>query len=312
VVVVASVTIGDHRSTVRTLARSMLSVVALAVVVLWLMVRASVRGALQELLALVGWTASVARSDEVLAPPAAHTEEVAKLSSAFDALVRRLFEALARERASSAHIAHELRTPLTAMVAELESLRLEDEVAAAAVARVQSDVSRLADVVDAILVLSTRQGPSPADGIVNVADLVRDLSPEGVRVNAPDEALVHGDERLLALAIRNLLENAQKHAGGADAVHVDRADYGVQIAVSDRGPGLDASARARMFDRYWRHGDEVEGRGLGLALVRAVAERHAGAARAEPGPGGKGLTVFMTVSGLVGWHEVSRRSLSDR
>jgi signal transduction histidine kinase len=165
-------------------------------------------------------------------------------------------------------------------------------------------VSRLGDVIDAILVLTAQAG-TPAKGhtVVNVADLARDLAPRGVHVEAPDEALVEGDERLVALALKNLIDNARKYAGGADAVRVSRAGEAVRIAVLDHGPGLNEQARARMFDRYWRGTADGEGRGLGLALVRAVAERHGGSVHAEPGPGGKGLDVSMTLGSVVGWHE---------
>lgn len=302
--VVAAVPIGEHRSAVATLARGMFCVVAIALLMLWLAVKGAVRRALRELTAIIGWTASIVDIERLVPPPPARTVEVIRLEEAFDTLIRRLLEALARERANSAHIAHELRTPLTAIVAELDCLTPNDEGSRAAVFRVRSDVARLADVIDAILVLSTRAdsmvgGP----GVVNVADVARELAPGGVRVEAPDEALVQGDERLVALALRNLLDNARKYAGGAEAVRVSRLGDAVQLAVLDQGPGLGDAARARMFDRYWRGTADGEGRGLGLALVRAVAERHGGAVHACPGPDGKGLDVSMTLGSVVGWHE---------
>jgi signal transduction histidine kinase len=267
-------------------------------------------------MALVGWSERIVETEQAVPPPPARTREVVRLEEAFDTLVRRLLETLARERTSSAHIAHELRTPLTAIVAELESLSLQDEPGRAAVARVRADVTRLGDVIDAILVLSTRTGSSPPPrrgattkgyAVVNVADVARELAPRGVRVDAPDEALVEGDERLVALALRNLLDNARKYAGGADAVRVSRAGDAVRLAVLDHGPGLNEAERARMFDRYWRGAADGDGRGLGLALVRAVAERHGGGVRADPGPDGKGLDVSVTLGGVVGWHEEDAR-----
>ncbi len=302
--VVAAIAIGDHRSAVGALARGMVAVIAVALLALWLAVKQTVRSSLRELMAMVGWTARIVESEQAVPPPPARTSEVIRLEEAFETLVKRLLEALARERANSAHIAHELRTPLTAIVAELESLQLQDETGRAAVARVRADAARLADVIDAILVLSARAGASAkGHAIVNVADVARELAPRGVQVDAPDEALVEGDERLVALALRNLLDNARKYAGGADAVRVSRAGGVVRIAVLDHGPGLDEAARARMFERYWRGTADGEGRGLGLALVRAVAERHGGGVQAEPGPNGRGLDVSMTLGALVGWHE---------
>lgn len=304
--VVAAIPIGEHRSAIATLARGMSAVVAIALLLLWGSVKRSVRGALRELRAVIGWTTSIVDIDRAVPPPPAKNLEIIQLGEAFDTLVHRLLEALARERANSAHMAHELRTPLTAVLTELESLAPGDEARLAAVARVRSDLRRLADVIDAILVLSSRaDSQASANCVVNVADLARELAPRGVRVEAPDEALVEGDERLVALALRNLLDNARKYAGGAQAVRVSRSGDAVQLAVLDSGPGLDNAARARMFDRYWRGTADGEGRGLGLALVRAVAERHGGHVRASPGPDGRGLDVAMTLGRILGWHEDS-------
>jgi signal transduction histidine kinase len=244
-------------------------------------------------------------------PPAPRTVEIAHLSTAFDVLVKDLLEGLARERANSAHIAHELRTPLTAIVAELDALASADPSSRDAAIRIRGDVARLTDVIDAILVLSDRAPGVPGD-VVNVADMAREVAPGGVAVEAPDEALVEADERLVRLAVRNLLDNAGKYGGGARLLRVSREAGGVRIAVVDDGAGLDAEARGRMFDRYWRKSADGDGRGLGLALVRAVAERHGGWAQAIPGPGGRGLDVSLTLGHFVGWHEPSGALLSSR
>lgn len=301
--VVAAILIAAHRAAVGALARGMIAVVAIAILALWLAVRRALRAPLAELDALVGWTTRILRAEQAVEPPPSRTREIAQLETAFDTLVRRLLDALARERANSAHIAHELRTPLTAMIAELDAVPAADDRSRAAIARVRADAARLADVIEAILVLSAGRPRARAEAVVNVADVARELAPAGASVDAPDEALIEGDERLVALALRNLVDNARKYGAGVSRVRVSREGDGVSVAVVDQGPGLDEASRARMFDRYWCGSADGEGRGLGLALVRAVAERHGGRAEARPGPGGKGLDVSVTFAPLVGWHE---------
>jgi signal transduction histidine kinase len=301
---VAEVPTAAHRAVVRALWMYMLAIVAVALGAAWVAIRRAVKGPLAELSSLVAWTARIGQDEPTVPPPPAGTREIVRLSVAFDALVRRLLEALARERASSAHIAHELRTPLTAIVIELEGLAQRDPLATESVERVLGDVARFGDVIDAILVLSSgpQRARAAADTIVNLADLARELAPAGAAVDAPEEALVETDERLVRLALRNLLENADKYASGARIVRVTRAGTGARLTVIDAGPGLDAEARERMFDRFWRGSADGEGRGLGLALVRAVAERCGGKTEARPGPGGVGLDVSMTIEPVVGWH----------
>lgn len=303
--VVAGIPIAGHRAAVVAVWRAMAVLVAVSALLLWWAIRRALRAPLAELTSLVRWTRD-ARAHEgprdLEPPPAARTTEIAQLAAAFEVLVRDQLEALARERANSAHIAHELRTPLTAIVGELDTLVSADPAVREAATRLRADAARLADVVDAILVLSDRSRGGRRE-VVNVADLAREVAPRGVTVEAPDEALVEADERLVRLAMRNLLENADKHGRGACTLRVSREATEARIAVVDRGRGLDADGRGRMFDRYWRQSADGNGRGLGLALVKAVAERHDGRVAAQPGPGGAGLEVSLTLGPVVGWHD---------
>jgi signal transduction histidine kinase len=299
---VAAIPVGEHRATVRVLLRWMLGVVVLGLAALGLAVRQALRAPIAELTSLVSWTDRIVDAESVLPPPPAETREIERLEVAFDALVRRLLDELARVRANSAHIAHELRTPLTSILAELDAL--ENAKEEAAIARIRGDVGRLADVIDAILVLSDPRAKGRTGTIINVADLARELAPRGAAVEAPDEALIDADQRLVALAIRNLVDNAEKHGRGVLAVRVTRDEGRVRVTVQDGGAGLDANAREQMFERYWRASADGAGRGLGLALVRAVAERYGGQADAAPGEDGVGLCVSLTLDGLVRWHDL--------
>jgi signal transduction histidine kinase len=298
---VEAISIAPHRDAVAALGRGMVGVVLLALLALWFAVKGAVRAPVAELAGLVGWTTRIVGAESAIPPPSSGTREIAQLGRAFEELVGRLLEVLARERTSSAHIAHELRTPLTAILAELDMLPHAGRASSEVVSRIRTDVTRLADAIEAILVLSSSAAPR-SDTVVNVADLARQLAPRGTSLEAPDEALVEADEPLVGLALRNLIDNAQRHGHGVRAIALSRSGNALRVAVVDEGPGLDQTARDRMFDRYWRGTADGEGRGLGLALVKAVAERHGGGARADVGPSGKGLCVSMTLGGLVGWH----------
>jgi signal transduction histidine kinase len=299
---VAGFSVQAHREVLVSLARWMLAAVAFAIFGLAFAVRRAVRGPVAALGELVEWSDRIVRGDAVRAPPAANIVEFERLTRSFEGLVEHLVAALARERATSAHMAHELRTPLTTLRAGLEALGELGEEGPSPVTHLLADVDHLARVIDAILVLSAPSNASTRAGVVNVADVARELAPPGAHVEAPDEALVDADAPLVELALYNLLENAERYSGSpARAVRVTRTSTGIKVSVVDDGPGLEESARSRMFDRYWRGGEGV-GTGLGLALVRAVAERYGGAAEAVRSPDGRGLEVSMTFGRVLGWH----------
>jgi len=106
-----------------------------------------------------------------------------------------------------------------------------------------------------------------------------------------DAAAVQGDSRLLRRLVRNLVENARRHAAGAlvQAAVMRLANGRVRLTVADRGPGVPESERARIFEPFYRPPGAKEsdgGVGLGLALVRQIARRHGGEVRYLPREGG--------------------------
>jgi signal transduction histidine kinase len=305
--VVAAIDVTAHARVVRTVAEGVALGILMALFAAAVAVRSSLASALASVRALVSWSERVVEASDVPPAPAADTPEITRLATAFDDVVRRLVDAIARAHATSEHIAHELRTPLTTIRAELEALASGASPADApqVVARLRADVDKLSRVIDAILVLAAPPGTASPDGsIVNLADVARDLAAPETSIEAPDEALVIGEPRLVELALSNLLENARKHAGKeARAIRVARVGDAVRVAVVDDGPGLSDEERARMFERYWRASTRGGGTGLGLALVRAVARRHGGEADARANAGGAGLEVGVTFGNVVGWHE---------
>lgn len=306
--VVAAIDVTAHARVVRTVAEGVAIGILLALAAAAMAARTSLRGALASVRALVGWSQGVVDLSDVARAPGADTAEIATLATSFDAVVRRLVEAGARAKATSEHIAHELRTPLTTIRAELDAIAagtMPPAERGAAIDRIRADVDGLARVVDAILILALPLGGArSSDCVVNLADLARELAPVETSVDAPDEALVVAEPRLVELAIANLLENARRHTGHeARAIRVARSGEAARVTVIDDGPGLSEDARARMFDRYWRASADGGGTGLGLALVRAVARRHGGDADARANEDGQGLEVGLTLAHVVGWHD---------
>ena len=124
-------------------------------------------------------------------------------------------------------------------------------------------------------------------------DLLALAVEEAARVQAAVEgsaASVTGDERLLRRALRNLLENARRYGGGDIEVAVTTQPSGdVELSVCDRGPGVPEAMRERIFEPFFRlpgHAEQAGGVGLGLSLVKQIAERHGGRVRCEARAGG--------------------------
>lgn len=207
--------------------------------------------------------------------------EISTLTTAFNEAGTKLASALAAERELSAYASHALRTPLTRLAARTTDSAPE----------VRGAVLALQRLVDGLLVLvRTDARPGVAGTTINAADLLRKAARdrgEGGRrvlVDAPDEALVRGDEELLSAAVEHLVDNAFAYAmpGSPIRLSAEVSESSVVLAVADEGPGLSPSDRERVFEPFVRGSSAgtVEGSGLGLALVRRIAAAHGGLARA--------------------------------
>ena len=236
--------------------------------------------------------------------------EIAPLVAALNTLFGRLKDSLEQERRFTADAAHELRTPLAAVKTQAQvALGARDEAERArALANVVAGTDRAARLTEQLLVLA-RLDPRAALPSGEAVDL-RALARQGVAEMAPAAAAkgvevglateeasdgavpVAGDAVLLGVLLRNLLDNAVRYtpAGGEVEVSVRRSDGGASLAVVDNGPGIAAAERERVFDRFHRVlGSGEEGSGLGLSIVRRIADLHRAAVFLEAGPGGRGL-----------------------
>jgi signal transduction histidine kinase len=209
--------------------------------------------------------------------------------------------ALERQREFVADASHELRTPLTSVLANLELLEevLEGEPREAAASALRSSRRMRRLVADLLLLARADSGRvarhEPLDVSRIVTEAAGELQPvagdHGVRVDAAPGAVVDGARDELHRLVLNLMENALRHTDPGTPVEASVAvqDGQVVIAVEDDGPGVPPELADKVFERFFRGASDRGGSsGLGLAIVRAVAESHAGTVALEPPLDGRG------------------------
>jgi signal transduction histidine kinase len=228
-------------------------------------------------------------------------DEIQRLGETLNEMLDRLEAALIREREFVADAGHELRTPLTLLRTELElALRQAGtaEELREAVRRSSEEVERLSQLAeDLLLIARWDRGRLPLRvESVEVQDLFRSVrsrvewraGAEGKTVLADGAAglRIRGDRLRLEQALTNLLNNALRYGGDEIELLAAGADGAVELHVRDNGPGFpDGFLRERAFERFAR-ADPARGRGgagLGLAIVRTIAEAHGGSAHARDG-----------------------------
>ncbi|MDO9002657.1 MAG: HAMP domain-containing sensor histidine kinase [Aquabacterium sp.] len=223
-------------------------------------------------------------------------DEVADLAQSFNQAAQRIEDLIGAHRNLLANASHELRSPLArlkmavSMMAELPPERCE-----ALRQEINQDIKELDALVEEVLLASRLDAKSELDR--QPVDLVGLAAEEARRVGAvleADEAsgqAVKFDERLVRRAVRNLLENAKRYGGDREPIllNVSTGPLMVEISVSDRGPGVPPEECERIFEPFYRlpgHSEHAGGVGLGLSLVRQIAQRHGGQVRCEAREGG--------------------------
>ncbi len=224
-------------------------------------------------------------------------DELSDLARSFNASAQRIEQLVASHKQLLAHTSHELRTPLTRLQLGLAALDASTDAAARAALRrhIDADLAELNTMIDEIL-LSSRLDAQHEALRPSRVDVLALLAEEASRTGAQVQGQVveiEADDTLLRRAVRNLLENAARHAPQAPAeaevaTVVLPSGPGVRISVSDRGPGVAPAERERVFEPFHRApGTTVRGTGLGLSLVVRIAERHGGQVRCEARPDGQ-------------------------
>jgi signal transduction histidine kinase len=260
---------------------------------------------------------SLSRNGERLPLPEAK-DEIRRLGETLNEMLGRLEASLDRERRFVADAGHELRTPVTVAKTELEvALRAQDdEKVRLSVVSALEEMDHLAQLAEDLLLIA-RAGDGPLvvkRDVVDIggvlertrqrfADRAREMGRKIV-VGAPSGIRASVDVLRMRQALGNLVDNSLRYGAGDIRLSARLAGGTLEIDVSDDGPGFAAEVAPRAFDRFTRgkgvraHG----GAGLGLAIVRAIAEAHGGTAMiVENGSGG--ATVRLRVLALAESHD---------
>lgn len=228
--------------------------------------------------------------------------DLVAIVAGFNSMVDALAARIERDARFVGDVSHELRSPLTSLVTSVEVLGARrDELsprAGQALALVENELGRFRRMLDDLLQLARLDGEASDDARqqVSMTALAREVlavtaRPAELLAADPDEeTTVLGTKTSLERAVRNLLDNADRHAGGARRVSVVRRGDTVVLAVEDAGPGVPVEDRERVFERFARGAGaarrSLPGAGLGLAIVAETAAQHGGAAWVADAPGG--------------------------
>jgi two-component system, OmpR family, sensor kinase len=248
------------------------------------------------------------RDPDIMLPKPQANDEVSELAHTFEDMLRELSAAreeteatLSRQRKFVADASHELRTPLTSILANLELLEAElageQRDMADSALRSSKRMRRL--VGDLLLLARADAGRELTRGLVDLAAIATEAADEAgalssdhpVSLDLPGPVILTGVADDLHRLAGNLVENALIHTppGTPVTVSVRQEDGSAVLEVSDRGPGVPADMRERVFERFARGGGDAApsgGSGLGLAIVRAVTTSHGGTVEVGEAEGG--------------------------
>lgn len=273
----------------------------LAVLISWIVTRAT------RPLALLGHEVG-ARRPSTLLPIKGDgiPEEAVPLVERLNDLFGRARRSLEAERSFTANAAHELRNPLAALrvQAEVAEASPDPGVSRAALRHVMTACDHLTRIVQRLLLLARIEEQTPAFSTCNLSEVAKrslsDLAPDAISkgtdltLEAPEPVVVQGNGDLLEILIRNLVDNAVRHAGSnvdvQVGVHV--SDRTAVLTVTDNGGGVEPTTRANLGQRFYRPLESRgTGSGLGLSLVHRIAEIHRGSVEYLDVESGQGLQV---------------------
>jgi len=212
------------------------------------------------------------------------TDEIAVLAQSFNGAADRIEALVDAHRMLLANASHELRTPLSRIRLGVELFR--DTGATMRLEGIETDIAQLDHLIDEILTLSRLDvAPALLDANVDVLGLATEAC-AGTQVSVTGQpAVICGNQELLRRLLSNLVSNAEKHGAYPIDINVTQMPGKTILSVRDAGKGIPPEHREKVFERFFRgrNKQNVKGYGLGLALVRQIAEVHGGHAEISLG-----------------------------
>ncbi|MFL6106481.1 MAG: sensor histidine kinase [Marmoricola sp.] len=278
------------------------------------------RNGLRPVRRLTSAVEDIARTQRLDPIPIEGSDEVARLASAFNDMLRALSASQHRQRQLVADAGHELRTPLTSLRTNFDLLiqaeatsGLSAENRSELLDDVRAQIGEMTTLIGDLVELARDEPVSPT---VEPVELTAVLEQAIARVRRRADVefdvrttpwWVTGDPDSLERAITNLLDNAAKWSPPGETVLVTLSQG--TLMVADRGPGISPQDLPHVFERFYRSAESrsMPGSGLGLSIVRSVAERHGGIVRAGTGPGG-GAGFWLSLPGQPAPPETAQAS----
>jgi two-component system OmpR family sensor kinase len=259
----------------------------------WIAVLLVVRGSLRKLNRLGAQVQGIDVSHFQQLSTSGVPIEIRPFIDSINLMIDRLAQSIESERKFISDAAHELRTPLTAL--QLQADNLQPHIAPGNQERfceLRSGITRSGGLIAQLLRLARADAALQADTLTRVdvpavvVDAVAEVLPiamkRGIDIGADEmaSAFVHAVEADVSIAVRNLVSNAIRYTpdGGKVDLSVQIRDDRVWIDVTDTGPGIAEELLPRVFDRFFRANTQIEGSGLGLSIVKAIASKYGGAA----------------------------------
>jgi signal transduction histidine kinase len=233
-------------------------------------------------------------------------DDLSLLANRIDATIEHLEQVMEQMRVQSSNIAHDLRTPLARLRAQVETQYLalvEDGTAVSpdGLETALAQIDRIVGTFDALLRIArldsgARRASFQSVDLKEVMLIVEEAcgpviedAGQDLKVTVVEPAMVHGDRDLLVQLLANLIQNAMRY--GPQGQSISLSLHGRQISITDEGPGIPFEAREKVLEPLFQMEDarQGEGFGLGLSLVRAIADLHGATLSLTDGPGSCGL-----------------------